>query len=436
MKMNIAEIKEKENLNYVLPTQYSNVRSKLNKKVAVIVCLYYEDLTEECIKYIQNDLDFIDIYIISSNDNILRRCKEIYGYRVIKKKNRGRDITALLIAAQDIIKNYDYFCFIHDKKSSHAPENQKEEIRRWAFNIWENMVSTKEYICNILEVFAQNEQIGLLVPPEPIGDIFGCWYANSWMDDYDNTVELADRLKLVNADIDERIPPFTLSTAFWCKRPALDKLLNYPWKYEDFPEEPMKDDGQLNHAVERIIGYVAQDAGYKTGTVMTAEYSAFMLNFLQRRTTEAMKLLMSNGINNFYAVHQAIEDQDSSFSRDLYKPLKMIQLVANRIFVYGAGIWGTRLTHFCVDNNINVSGIVVSEKENNVNYIRRKKVYSLDEISFEKSDMVIIAIKDRTVAKQIKNSLRVKSILLSDLIEYPEFITDMYEEVQKMQNNK
>lgn len=434
--MNIAQIKEKENLNYVLSTLYSAEKHDIDKKVAIIVSLYYEDLLEQNLKYLQYNIDFIDTYIISSNVNILQRCKEyshIYGYKLIGKENRGRDITALLIAAKDIVKNYDYFCFIHDKKSVHASENQKEEIERWTDNIWTNMLSTKEYIYNILEVLNNNRDIGLLVPPEPLGDIFGCWYANSWMDNYDNTVELAKSLNLVDTDIDERIPPFTLSTCFWCKRAALDKLLIYPWKYNDFPDEPMKCDGQLNHAIERIIGYVAQDAGYKTGTVMTSEYSTFMLNFLQGRTREAMKLLAQNGIYNFYDVHQRIEKINNAFSEELCRPLRLIQLVSERIFIYGAGIWGTRLTHFCQDNNIDISGIVVSEKNNNVNYIRMKKVYNYDEISFGKLDIIIIAIKDRDIARQIKGNLSARSILLSDLIEYPDFISDMYDRMIAMQ---
>ena len=52
---------------------------------------------------------------------------------------------------------------------------------------------------------------------------------------------------------------------------ALEKLLGHEWKYENFPAEPLPWDGTVLHAVERIYGFCAQDAGYYPGWVLCRE---------------------------------------------------------------------------------------------------------------------------------------------------------------------
>ena len=37
-------------------------------------------------------------------------------YKVILKRNRGRDVSALLVASRTEILQYKYVCFIHDKQ--------------------------------------------------------------------------------------------------------------------------------------------------------------------------------------------------------------------------------------------------------------------------------------------------------------------------------
>lgn len=36
--------------------------------------------------------------------------------KVILIENRGRDVSALLVGTKDFIMDYDYVCFVHDKK--------------------------------------------------------------------------------------------------------------------------------------------------------------------------------------------------------------------------------------------------------------------------------------------------------------------------------
>ena len=50
-------------------------------------------------------------------------------------------------------------------------------------------------------------------------------------------------------------------------------LFNKEWNYADFPSEPVGPDGTLLHAIERLYPFVAQEAGYFSGYITTAEYA-------------------------------------------------------------------------------------------------------------------------------------------------------------------
>lgn len=88
-------------------------------------------------------------------------------------------------------------------------------------------------------------------------------------------------------ELDSNQSSVALGTVFWAKTKALKKLLNYPWKYDDFPEEPMAIDGTISHAIERILPYAAEDAGYDTKTVMSDRFCHTLLSFLQHNAKQA-----------------------------------------------------------------------------------------------------------------------------------------------------
>ena len=54
----------------------------------------------------------------------------------------------------------------------------------------------------------------------------------------------------------------------------MKKIFEYPWTYEDFPAEPTgQNDGNVLHAIERIYPFVAQDAGYYSGWLLTDAFA-------------------------------------------------------------------------------------------------------------------------------------------------------------------
>ncbi len=339
---NVYNIRLKKNLYYVLPdSARNNVDTVINKgEVAVIIHLYYEDTVNQYFNYICNIPMNIDVYISVSEEKTKLRIEEnierhhLQNCKIIEKKNRGRDISALLVACREIAMQYEYICFLHDKKEKN--EYIKAFTEEWISLMWENTIASEEFIYNIKDVFEKHEDIGILTVPEPFGMRENGAFDNTWYMNFEKTVSLANMLKL-DCDLNEACPPITLGTAFWAKTKALEKLLAYSWKYEDFTEEPLPNDGTINHAVERIIAYVAQDAGYNIGTVRTikcAEKHICIMQHLLRIAFERMSLL------GIYNIEDAI-----NYERRKETYYSFFQKYEN-VYLYGAGEMGERTLHF------------------------------------------------------------------------------------------
>ena len=112
---------------------------------------------------------------------------------IIKKNNRGRDVSALLVTFRKYVQKYDYICFVHDKKE--RDKTVSGDVNLWVRNLWENTLCTQSYVDNILNTFIENPRLGLLVPPEPIGKAFGITERNNWYGNYEKHTAAARNVK-------------------------------------------------------------------------------------------------------------------------------------------------------------------------------------------------------------------------------------------------
>lgn len=390
---NVWSIREKKGLYYLLPEEMTTAGKVDYADAAVIAYIYYEDTVQRYLDYIKAVPDQMAVYLISSNENTLKELRRFAPDRkktyVIEKKNRGRDISALVIAGREIFQQYEYVCFVHDKKEK--SEFERDVVDFWIENLWGNMLKTEGYISNVLQVFADNPSIGMLVPPEPY-----CYmYQNDfWSADYPKTRLLAEELGLTNTIIEEKYQPITLGTVFWCRSCAMKKLFEKKWQYEDFVDEPMPTRNTISHAVERILAYLAQDAGYETGTVLSETYARELLISLLREKREVYDMLDKGvGISSplylrkFYARKEQIKKYVSEYGS---------------IYLFGAGKVG-RCYAAALKEMIGCcpKAFLVTNSEAEENSIGGIPVVTYEEITMDSSAGIIIAV-GRKRANEIK----------------------------------
>ena len=312
----IEDIKNCLNLNYILPKYYTQAKS-VKKRIALVIHSYFEDLIDDCYEYALSMPEYSDIYVTVSTErqkNLVERRfekKHFNSVKVVMIENRGRDIGALLVGVAKYLKDYEYVCFTHDKKVRQLDWG----IKGYAFSerCFQNVLGSKEYVNNILELFERETRLGVLCPPPPNHADFYCTASNIWGPNYENAKRLAEALHL-NVPLSENKNPVTpIGGVFWFRYAALKDLLEYDWKYTDFPPEPSGFDGTILHAVERIFPFVAQNAGYYTAWVMTDEFMRTEWNNLSYMLfTLTAELVEAFGPDAHYGMLQTIKNYQNS----------------------------------------------------------------------------------------------------------------------------
>lgn len=285
---NITTLKNNLQWNYILPTDHRcRPGPALPPHSALVVMhLFYPELVELCAEYIRRAPEGVDVLVTTGNPAVADRVRRaLDGCRctflgVERSPARGRDVSAFLVAARPRMKNYRYVCFTHDKRTTAEMRfyTVGESFRRL---IMDNVLASEDYICNVLDCFERNPALGVLAPPPPyLGRYFNA-FGNGWQQDFDVTRALARRLGL-RCSLDPCCQPYVLGTSLWFRTEAMLPLLEYDFRPEDFPPEPLPADGTINHAVERIFPYVAQSQGFYAGWCMTEAYGALYLEQTSR----------------------------------------------------------------------------------------------------------------------------------------------------------
>lgn len=389
-KENIFQTARRKKHNYMIPSNkrsYSGIQCQLGE-IGIFIHLHYKEDLEYYLAYLKNIPTGIHIYISVSDSEMQEEienyicCENIQKCQVIRKENRGRDISALLVAFREIILNYKYVCFIHDKKAKGHNEEVRRETQAWIEGMWNNLLVSEDYIYNIIGILEEHQELGLLVPPELPGIWCAHAYADLWKTDFDNTLKLAEDLEL-DCNIDAAYPFITVGTVFWGRVSAVKKLLVKEWKYEDFQEEPLPLFGTIGHAVERVLGYVAQDAGYETGYAMSLEYAQEYIFLLKDTLREAYNNLVDVGV---YSLAR----------RELYHVQrdKIVEFIRKypKIYFYGPGYFGRECCQIAAQTGKKPEGFLISRRKEGQTEYLGIPVYPIDEFQMDEETGILITV--------------------------------------------
>lgn len=298
---NIDDIRKAMHLGYVLPSQAINPQTHDRPRSAFIYHVYFMDLLEDTCHYIASLPEETDLYITSTEDKIpqIREYMQQHGIShqatFIPVINRGRDVSALLVAACPVVLSgkYDVIGFAHDKKSSQNQENGHHgtESQGFAYKLMENTLGSEAYVKNILTLFAENPRLGQVTPPPPYHALyFAHTIPHDWGANYEITKELLEDRLGIHVPLSPTKPTASaMGSCYWFRVEALKPLFEYGWKYEDFlPEGQMGEDGTISHAIERANGYICQSRGYYPAWVLSDRYARIEVDSLFYTTAMMM----------------------------------------------------------------------------------------------------------------------------------------------------
>ena len=280
----LSDWSDNAHLNYILPHNVK-LTPKCRRKIAVVFFAYFEDLVDLCVKYLSHLPKDSHFFIVSSKQNLndlyFKKLKNL-NFDFVESRihpNRGRNEAAFFLVCRDVLENFDYICLMHDKKCSHLPKG----IFGYSFMLHccETLLASQEYVENIIATFETNPRLGILFPPFPCFSAWIPFFFNS--NRYENNDvfihQLVETLQ-IKAPIDPS-GDFPVGTMFWLRKGALNALFRHDWTLDDFPEEPLKIDGTILHAMERLYPVLCQESGYYSAKVMPDYYASSLLDNLK-----------------------------------------------------------------------------------------------------------------------------------------------------------
>ena len=291
------------NTNAALTSVLPDVRIKQNEplpeygRIAVCAHVYYTDLLEEILAY-AGTIPVTSDFIVTT-DTLEK--KEIIEKRAHKQKNigsvivriveqsRGRDMSALFINCRDLFLDgpYDLVCKVHTKKSPQVTAGRANLFKRHMF---ENLLNSRGFTTNVLDMFQDSPWVGVAVPPAM--QIAYYTLGRGWSNHRSKAEEIKKLIDLkVPFDPDTSVAAF--GGMFWFRPKALRKLFEHKWEWTDFEGEPHPVDGGLAHVLERLICYVAQDAGYTTQQILSSDQAGWNYALLEYKLQKLAAALPS-----------------------------------------------------------------------------------------------------------------------------------------------
>ncbi|MDD4851146.1 MAG: rhamnan synthesis F family protein [Gemmiger sp.] len=283
-----------------------------NRKIALGMHLYFMDMLGQSYAFAANMPPETDVYITTDHADKKAEIEKafatlpVHAVSVQVVENRGRDVGALLCDLAPHLQGYDYACFMHDKKAIQTKPGSVGAS--FGYICTENICKNAAYVRNVLNEFEADPYLGILCPPYPThGAYFMNLCSGGWGPNFDNTKSLAKKLGIAVPMSGEKSPLAPFGSVFWFRPKALTALFAKGWQHEDFPPEPLAQDGTISHAIERIYPFVAQAAGYYPAIVMSKEYAVLQASAMQAYTVGLIRpLARVLDCTTFWAASQSV----------------------------------------------------------------------------------------------------------------------------------
>lgn len=278
-RQSIIPLSESTDDEEILCIKPYDLRLLKDKKIAIVIHVYYVDLIEEICSYLKNiPIKFsLLISVRTEEDRIIIakyiECLPFVDHAEIKVvENRGRDIAPMLVDFASRIKNYEYICKLHTKKSLYTGN----EVEAWRRYLYDMLLGSGERVQAILSAFEAYPSIGLIYPETYYGVPY---WAHTWLSNKGIASSFLSRLG-IPFDPDQYID-FPAGSMFWARSEALEPLLELGLKIENFPEEHGQTDGTLHHTIERCFAIVGHLNEFKYLIIQDKENQIF--NYRSRR---------------------------------------------------------------------------------------------------------------------------------------------------------
>jgi lipopolysaccharide biosynthesis protein len=226
--------------------------------VCVIVHAYYPDLLHELFEHIARMPVGYDLLVTNATGLVIDIPAEmgpLRNARVLDVDNHGRDILPLVsVVNAGYLDPYHVVLKVHTKRSQWraAHEELEGDGERWRRALLDGLLGTTENMADIISAFAEQPNLGIVTAD---GSVLG---PEQWGDNEDNVANLLRRVEL---NLDTERLRFAAGSMYWARGFVVQGLRSLNLGADDFEPEQGQVNATTAHAVERIIGVLAGEAG-------------------------------------------------------------------------------------------------------------------------------------------------------------------------------
>jgi rhamnosyltransferase len=272
------------------------------ESIAIHVHVFYIDVWKKYVDYLRA-LDFSYSLFVTTNSE--SKAEEIRALlpapadagsearEVIVIENRGRDILPWVFIS-DRLSKYDFVLHAHTKRSPTAADWVGAS---WQQDIFDTMLVQAGKIINSLR---ENPHLGIVIPDIPR---FWRYVAPvrreteapfiSMMNDLWSRMRCEKKVDFENALA--FIMPY--GTMFWYRPIALKKIISIALNAEEVPVEPLPERSVL-HALERLMVYIAWDAGFDYRIVPLKELASGFADGIVRNRQPIHQSVVASAAQN------------------------------------------------------------------------------------------------------------------------------------------
>jgi hypothetical protein len=230
--------------------------------VAVVVHIYYEDTWPDIAGALRGLTIPFDLIVTTTagSERLTETIRQAYPQADIEVvENRGRDVGPFItLLERGRLDRYKYICKIHGKKSIDGGRKTYMGAM-WRRRLLFDLLGAPSAANAAIEMFERDPSIGMIgprvfrLPKEGYSEDLS-WSANRSM-----TLGIAERM---GVPADKFQLDFFGGTMFWVRPEALKPLADLGLA-ADMPYESGRIDGDLPHAIERVLPTSVLVAGYK-----------------------------------------------------------------------------------------------------------------------------------------------------------------------------
>lgn len=217
--------------------------------------LYYAELADDLRTRLAANKTVCDLFLTTDTAKKARHLRSVFArhgarVEVAVVPNRGRDLAPFILEALPWARaaGHEVLGHVHGKRSLGIDAAMGES---WRYFLFEHLIGGPATLDLAREAFAADARLGLLMAEDP--HLVG-WNANR-----DHADALAARMGI--DDLPDHFD-FPVGTMFWARTEPLAPLLALGLGWDDFPDEPVGNDGTVLHAIERLVPFITAHAGF------------------------------------------------------------------------------------------------------------------------------------------------------------------------------